>query len=90
MKRFVQKRNYFKIVYFIYLTKPNNLIMKSLLIVAVAVFALSACKKDYTCECTVDYMGITTSASQTIHDSKKKAKDACKALSTTGATCEIK
>ncbi|MGN6478344.1 MAG: hypothetical protein ACTHKV_14065 [Flavipsychrobacter sp.] len=41
-------------------------------------FAFTSCKKDYTCTCTVSAGGITSTATPaTIHDTKKKAKDAC-------------
>ncbi len=41
-------------------------------------FAFTSCKKDYTCTCTVTTGGISaTGVSGTIHDTKKKAKDAC-------------
>lgn len=59
---------------------------------AVAVLALSfaSCKKDYVCECTASSGGVSVSGSTTIKDTKKKAKDACTAKSTTGVTCAIK
>ena len=72
---------------------------KLLLVAAVAAFTMTSCKKDYTCECTtsVSILGVTTSAtaSTTIKDTKKKAKETCEkgtvsnsAGSTT--TCKIK
>ncbi len=59
---------------------------------AVAVLALSfaSCKKDYTCECSVTVGGVTATGSTVIKDTKKKAKDACTAKATSGATCTIK
>jgi hypothetical protein len=44
--------------------------------------ALSSCKKDYTCTCTTDTMGVTSSASTTINATKSDAKEACEAGST--------
>jgi hypothetical protein len=66
--------------------------MKKLLLLVAVVGAMSAtsCKKDYTCTCTVSIGGYTSSASTTIHDTKKKATDACTANNTAGATCSIK
>lgn len=65
-----------------------------LLVVAIASLALASCKKDYTCECTATGNGSTVTASTTIKDTKKKAKDACdgKASSSAGVTtsCAIK
>ncbi len=63
----------------------------------VLTLCLSACKKDYTCECTVkDSSGAvisTMSTSVTLHTTKKKAKDAC-TVSAVGSgyteTCEVK
>lgn len=48
-------------------------------VVAVALLALFAsCKKDYTCECTVDTGGVVTTASgKTGKMSKKDAKAKC-------------
>ena len=60
--------------------------------------ALASCKKEFTCTCTAtaDIMGVvtTSSASTTIKDTKKKAKDACDEgdqAETAGVTvdCEI-
>ena len=66
-------------------------------IIGVAAFAvlgmvaLSSCKKDYTCECTLG----TTTASTVYKDIKKKdAESACTSLSTTwalaGGSCSLK
>ncbi len=42
------------------------------------IFAFSSCKKDYTCECTTAIDGVVMStASTTVHDTKKKAEDQC-------------
>lgn len=53
--------------------------MKKLLLSSVVVLALMAtsCKKDRTCTCTVAGNGLSTSASTTIKDTKKKAEEAC-------------
>ena len=37
--------------------------MKKVSLVAVAVFALSSCTKDYTCTCTVEVLGVSSSSS---------------------------
>ncbi|PBQ34003.1 hypothetical protein CNR22_20215 [Sphingobacteriaceae bacterium] len=54
---------------------------KVLLVAAVAMFAMTSCKKEYTCECTatVGQNGSTTSttASTTIKDKKDDAKTTC-------------
>jgi hypothetical protein len=60
--------------------------MKKILLFAGAlalVLAFSSCKKDYTCECTYEVAGTTTSAEYTFHDTKKGAKDACDGKSVT-------
>ena len=51
--------------------------MKNLFILTVfALIALTSCKKDYTCECTVYANGVEIgSGSETIKDTKSKAKD---------------
>jgi hypothetical protein len=67
--------------------------MKRLLSIAavtVALVSLSSCKKDYTCTCTVDFMGEPISTSTTINATKGDAKEACEAGSSTGVVCEIK
>lgn len=61
-------------------------------IAMVALFALSftACKKDWTCECSIDGVVFATS---TIKETKKKAKDACEGNVTAGGStmkCVIK
>lgn len=61
-------------------------------IAAIALFAVAftSCKKEYTCECSIDG---TVVGSTTIKDTKKKAKDACNQTSSFGgitAKCEIK
>ena len=66
---------------------------KSLLIIAVAGLAMASCKKDYKCTCTSTSGGVSASATTTIHETKKKATDACNAGSVTTAggsvTCAI-
>ncbi len=73
--------------------------MKKVLAVAVfAAFGLMSCKKDYTCECTTDFGGVSSTTSLTINNTKKKAKDACDGLessasvggTTSSTTCVIK
>ena len=66
---------------------------KVLLIAAVAVLALSSCKKDRTCTCTVD-LGIpgvpATVVSETQKLSKKDAEKWCDDAAADGlATCEL-
>lgn len=52
--------------------------MKKLLFVAaLAVFALSSCKKDYTCTCTLEFLGQTSSTTVDYEGlSKSEAEDA--------------
>jgi len=65
--------------------------MKNLFILTVfALIALTSCKKDYTCTCTVDFMGQPISTSTTINATKADAEKACEAGNTTGVVCEIK
>ncbi|MFC5270846.1 hypothetical protein [Adhaeribacter terreus] len=64
----------------------------------VVLVAFSACKKDYTCECTTsDGQGGDYKSSVTIHSTKKDAESACsgKSSATSGGTtvtasCKIK
>lgn len=54
---------------------------------------MTSCKKDYTCECTVTVLGMTTTSSTTINDTKKNAEDKCSATASSAgatATCKIK
>ena len=55
--------------------------LKYFTILFLGALALASCKKEWTCTCTAtaDVMGttISTSASETIKETKKKAKDAC-------------
>ncbi|GAB4251369.1 MAG: hypothetical protein Kow0079_05280 [Vicingaceae bacterium] len=72
--------------------------MKKLLVLAIVLggaMSFTACKKDYTCECTYDDgNGTTATASYTYKDTKKKAQEACDAnevsVNGTGWTCDIK
>lgn len=70
--------------------------MKKVLAIAfIAGIAFTACKKEYTCECTYeDASGQTASSSTTIKDTKKNAEDACEGneVSSGGSTwtCELK
>lgn len=54
--------------------------MKKILLVAVvAGFAMTSCKKNYTCECTVTAGGQTTTTSSTAKLKKKDAETWCTA-----------
>jgi hypothetical protein len=72
--------------------------MKNLFILTVfTLIALTSCKKDYTCNCSIVSDGVTiSSSSTTIKDTKSKAKEACDAGDITetdfifGVNCEIK
>ena len=67
--------------------------MKKVLLVAVALmFVLASCKKDYTCECNISFLGSTTTTSTVLKDLKKKdATTACDAGDMAGlSSCEIK
>ncbi|MEQ1732148.1 MAG: hypothetical protein ABL940_00655, partial [Bacteroidia bacterium] len=57
---------------------------KLVLVAAVAVVALSSCKKDYKCECTTG--GITISGG-TFKAKKADAEASCN-VTTTGTTCK--
>ena len=65
---------------------------KTLVILGIVAFmgGMTSCKKDYTCTCTVsDNTGVTaaTTATRTIENSSKKdAKDACEAGSSSVTT----
>lgn len=61
-------------------------------IAAIALFAIgfTSCKKDYSCECSVNGTVVYTA---TIKDTKKNAETACNYTSTVPgatATCELK
>lgn len=61
-------------------------------------FAFSACKKEYTCECTSTAAGVSATSSTTIKDTKKNAEEACETGSasssvgglTASASCTLK
>lgn len=59
---------------------------KLIVLVSVAVLALSSCKKDHTCECTVGSITNKT----TIKETKKKAKETCEKGNSTVAGIETK
>lgn len=67
--------------------------MKKVLLVAVAgLFVLASCKKDYTCDCTVDGDAISIPLKDT---KKKDAEAACESAKTTYSiagptTCTLK
>jgi hypothetical protein len=70
---------------------------KVLLVAAVAAFAMTSCKKDYTCTCTyTDPMGGgTETQTYPMKDVKKKdAKSTCNTLGSlwisAGGTCDFK
>ena len=68
---------------------------KVILVASLGMFALTACKKDYTCECTVSGSGVSVvTGTTTINDTKKKAEESCTALGSTTlgvtSTCVIK
>ena len=58
---------------------------KLVLVAAVAVVALSSCKKDYVCQCTSG--SITAKGSTVYHDTKKNADKNCTST-VSGITCE--
>jgi hypothetical protein len=65
----------------------------TLLTVVLAAMTLGSCKKNYTCTCTFTGGGTTSTVSTTIHDTKKKATDACNQSATAGGSgysCAIK
>ncbi|MBL7712612.1 MAG: hypothetical protein JNL13_09120 [Chitinophagaceae bacterium] len=70
----------------------------TLAIAAFGLISLSSCKKEYTCECTFSGGGLSGSISETIKDTKKKAKDKCASGNytetsggvTTTTTCTLK
>lgn len=51
--------------------------MKKLVIAFAAIAFLASCKKEYTCTCKTTLLGVTTSASTTIKDTKKNAEETC-------------
>lgn len=65
--------------------------MKKLALVAfgVSLFAVTSCKKDYTCTCKFNGNGMSGTISTTINNTKKKAKDACEKDNNAYTTCTI-
>ena len=69
--------------------------MKKVILSLVVVAALStACKKNYTCKCTITDGTTTTTSTSTIDNTKSKATTACNGASATVAgtettTCSI-
>lgn len=62
--------------------------MKKLLFVAaVAVFALSSCTKDYTCDCTVEFLGVSSTSSTDFNDLNKSEADDAEAACTSTGIC---
>ena len=67
--------------------------MKNLFIIAAVLVAFGAtsCKKDYTCDCTYDLLGVSQTISYDLgKQSKKDAEAACDVYSVTGFTCSAK
>ncbi|MGI6320380.1 MAG: hypothetical protein ACOXZK_05365 [Bacteroidales bacterium] len=66
----------------------------SLCVIAFASFALTSCKKDYTCECTFELLGTKHSSTHVIENSSKKdAKSKCEDYATAGGVtyeCALK
>lgn len=68
--------------------------MKKTLLIAVIAFAITSCKKNYTCTCTSTGGGTTSSVSVTVRDTKKNAKAECEQPPTSNGlgsttTCKI-
>ena len=65
---------------------------KVLFLGAFALFGLASCKKDYTCECKITFMGQTTTSTTTINAKKKDAQTTCEngTNAATGVTCALK
>lgn len=67
----------------------------SLIVLALGMVAFVSCKKEYTCECTSTYDGVSTDLTpMEIKDTKKNAEDVCEALNTsilgTTVACDLK
>lgn len=66
----------------------------SIAAVALVATTMTSCKKNWTCECTATAGGFSTTASSTIKETKKKAKEACEAGNATSGiasvSCKIK
>ncbi len=67
---------------------------KTILLGALAVFSLAACKKDYSCVCTATNGSSTVTTTSTITDTKKNATAKCDegdaSAGTSTVSCEIK
>jgi hypothetical protein len=65
---------------------------KVLFVAALGMLTLASCKKDYTCECTTSYGGLSSTATTTINATKKDAKTACEngTNASSYTTCVIK
>ena len=71
---------------------------KVFLFFAVATFTLVSCKKERTCTCTSTTAGYSQTATTTIKDTKKNAKESCEKMSSTSSSlagtvttkCELK
>lgn len=62
--------------------------MKKLLFVAtVSVFALSSCTKDYTCECTVEVLGTSSTTTAEYSDLNKSEADDVQAACESSSFC---
>lgn len=63
-------------------------------IAAIGLVSLTSCKKEHTCECSLN--GTVVGTQIKIKDTKKKAKDACTANNAlyasfgTGVSCDLK
>lgn len=67
---------------------------RTILLGAMAVFSLAACKKDYSCTCTATNGTSTVTTTSTITDTKKNAEAKCDegdvSAGTSSVSCEIK
>ncbi len=61
--------------------------MKKVSLVAVAVFALSSCTKDYTCTCTVEVLGVSSSSSVDYEGLSKSEAEDVEDLCTISSDC---
>lgn len=50
---------------------------KYLVLGAIVSVAFISCKKDYTCECTANAAGVTSTSTISIKDTKKNAEEDC-------------
>jgi hypothetical protein len=70
----------------------NSILFSSAII---AVFGLSSCTKEYTCQCTISYSGVAglpdTSVNEySVRDTKKGAKSVCESKSNTTTSGNVK